>query len=141
MLFPHVPARVAATTGLAVFSIATLSGCQPYGCQPGFSTPAEAKRDLAEFNRVLARNPAFRGLKATAVHGHEVDVVDTNVGQDFTFVPNHGRGISDKLRDAWRTTFVRLHPHALNAKIVDIDVKDPEGRPVISISSGECVTL
>jgi hypothetical protein len=139
-----------AAIGVCILAVVALSSCQPYGCQPGFSTPADAARDLVAFNRVLQNDPAFRGLKATAVHGHEVDVVDTNVRRDVspldsglhgTFRYSLGGGISDKLRNAWRSTFAQLHPNAYNADIVLIEVRDSGGRWVMGISSRDCATL
>lgn len=118
-----------------------------YGCGLGFSTPGVAARDLVAFNAVLASDQAFKGLRATAVHGHEVDVTDSNIREDIS---SHDDGpddpdrysmvggISDKLRSAWTTTFLRLHPHAWNARVVTIDVTDSYGRWVMGISAGPC---
>jgi hypothetical protein len=92
-------------------------------------------------------DPTFTGLHATAVHGHEVDVTDSNVREGL-FLHDDGPedpsrynvigGISDKLRDAWTATFVRLHPHAWNARVVAIDVTDSRGRWVMGISVSRC---
>jgi hypothetical protein len=118
-----------------------------YGCDRGISTPSIAARDLAAFNAVLASDPAFKGLRATAVHGHEVDVTDSNVREGTSSNDNGPQdrskynlvgGISDKLRDSWVATFVRLHPHAWNARIVTIDVTDNQGRWVMGISVPRC---
>jgi hypothetical protein len=131
----------AATKG---FLLLCLCGCQPYGCQPGFSTPADASRDLAAFNKVLAASPAFRGIKATAVHGHEVDVIDADILKDSPGTIKYSAygGIDDKLRDAWAATFARLHPFAYNRNIVDIEVRErQDGYVVMGISSGGCATL
>lgn len=118
-----------------------------YGCGPGISAPGIAARDLAAFNAVLASNAAFNGLRATAVHGHEVDVTDANA-HDGEFEIRHGvqdpfrysevGGVSDKLRDAWTATFVQLHPHAWNARTVTIDVYDKNGNFAIGISVPQC---
>ena len=125
-----------------------LCGCQAFACGPGFSTPSEAARDLAAFNSVLAANPEFKGLRATAVHGHEVDVVDSNIRRDAPSLDEgpHGDlkynvagGISDKLRSAWQETFAMLHPHAFYRNIVDIEVRDRKGGFVIGISQQECL--
>lgn len=148
---PMKPSRKYVRTARAAIAATTaflLSACQPYGCQPGFSTPSDSARDLAAFNQALASHPAFKGLKATAVHGHEVDVVDTNVREDAPIVDegihrtvkyNRVGGISDKLRDTWSAIFASLHPNAFNRDIVNIQVIDAQGRTVIFISVPQCV--
>jgi hypothetical protein len=98
----------------------------------------------------LAADPAFKGLKATAVQGHEIDVTDSNIREDTSLIDvgphsalryNVVNGISDKLRNAWGATFARLHPFAYNRNIVDIEVRDRKGGHVMGISVSACATL
>jgi hypothetical protein len=126
-----------------------------YGCGASFSMPAEASRDLGSFNAVLALDPIFTGLRATAVHGHEVDITDLNVRTRLNFDdaglrkrpiwdPNKyliHPGITDQLRHAWFETYARLHPRAWRGNVVAIDVKDSLGRHIIDISVPECTPL
>jgi hypothetical protein len=113
-----------------------LSGCQSYGCYPGFSTPADAARDLAAFNDVLRSNSDFKGITATAVRGHAVYVTVKPIGRLDAQARNSN--ISHKLYDAWSTTFAKLHPHAFNRDIVNIQPKDPRGRSLVPMSSLAC---
>jgi hypothetical protein len=126
------------------------------GCGPGFSTPAVATRDLTTFNAVLASNPKFEGFRATAVHGHQVDVTDSNVRLGFTpasdssqppskydvskydvFIDGRNAGLD--LQNAWRETFDRAHPHAWHRRIVSVYVTDRRGRYVAQL--GDCSML
>ncbi len=113
-----------------------LTGCQSYGCQPGFSTPADAARDLSAFNQILRSNPEFNGITATAVSGHAVFVVVKPMGR--LDAQERNSNASSKLYEMWRATFARLHPHAFNRYIVTIQPKDPRGRPLVPISSQAC---
>lgn len=124
-----------------------LSACQPEGCQNGYTSPSDELRNLTAFNQVLSSNLQFNGLKAVAVHGHDVDVIDSNLDIKSKDVAHsttkyiRGPGISDNLRQAWLSTFKRLHPNATNSNIVAIWIHDVHGRPVMGISLPQCATV
>jgi hypothetical protein len=133
---------------VTIFALAfsVLTGCAPYGCGNGYSTPEDAARDLAAFNQILRSNPAFKGLAATTVHGHRIDVTDSNplISHNWRDPVNYeGKynlqgGTGEKLRNAWSSTFSRLHPRERNRNIVEIEVKNPVGGTLALISIREC---
>ena len=130
-------------------AFSALTGCAPYGCGYGYSTPEDAARDLAAFNQILRSNPAFKGLTATAVHGHEIDVTDSNrltldspPGSINSWAKyNLQGGTGEKLSNAWSSTFPRLHPRERNRNIVQIEIKHPNGRTFFLITHPECNVL
>jgi hypothetical protein len=134
---------------VTVFAMAlsTLTGCAPYGCGRGYSTPVDAARDLAAFNQVLRSNPAFKGLTATAVHGHRIAVTESNSltsdnpddPVNFKAKYNLQGGTGDKLRAAWLSTFSRLYPREFNRNVVEIEIYNGQGRVTTVISVPQCV--
>ncbi len=119
------------------------AGCQPNGCGPGYSSPQTAARDIAAFQHVLASHPNLRTLHATAIHGHQIDLVDSSVavGSPNELKYNVVGGISNELSDLWNATYQRLHPTDPDRKTTTVYIYDKNGILVIGISPSQCVTV
>lgn len=85
------------------------------------SLPWVAQRDVIAFQHVLRSNHKFDGIDAVAA-----TIVD---------------GDSDNLRKAWAKTFRRLHAHAVENSIAELDVYDRHREFIIRVGAAQCEGL
>ena len=124
---------------VAAGSLAVLIVASRYGCDATFGFQQSEARDLRDMRIALRDSREFVRIRATEVHGHQLDVTDESSDPDRGARYEETGGISDQLRVLWGRIFARNHPFAFNKQNTTVLVSDSDGNSVTAISVGDCV--
>jgi len=139
-------------------ALSILLGCAPPQCGPTFGDPAEEAQDLRALQQALGKAgplsfsytshapdgtyeidvhaPDLSHLRATAVHGHEADLVDESPLGYYNY--RETEGVSSELRRIWNAIYQRNHPHDSKKDLTTLRVVDSRGNYRIGISVPQC---